>query len=73
MRDYRGRLIQYKDGQRVLRKPKKKIADCFETHTVTWFLPCQTLKGEAREILFVTGTAEKQFRQENNKLFIFEQ
>lgn len=60
MKDYRNRTIQYKDGKRVLYKPKKKIEACFEL---------QTLAFEAIENIPI----EKNIFNEWNKQYVMNQ
>ncbi|MEO7016537.1 MAG: hypothetical protein ABI067_08330 [Leifsonia sp.] len=35
-KDYRGRLITFKDGKRRFHRPTKKIENCFEIETISW-------------------------------------
>lgn len=71
MRDYRNRLIQYKDGQRIFHKPSKPIEKCFEVKDVTWWIIVADKKGKEHELIFYSGYNERSFRSENKDTFIF--
>jgi hypothetical protein len=71
MRDHRGRTIQYQDSRRIKHLPKKRIEDCFEVETISYFITYSNHKGKEFECSFVSANYERSFKQENKELFIF--
>lgn len=64
-KDYRGRTIIYKDGQRVLHQPTKTIQDCFECETISWQFKCiDQRNGEGIMITVASGDRERSIRKD---------
>lgn len=64
-KDYRGRRIIYKDGQRVFHKPTKRIEDCFQCETISWQFECVDKRnGETIVLTVASGERERQVRKD---------
>ncbi len=72
MIDHRGRLIQYKDGKRIKYLPKKAIEKCFEIEDIAWEIYfTSTIDNKLVYLKLASGTREREFKQQNKELFIF--
>lgn len=72
MRDYRNRPIQYQDGKRVFHKPVKPIERCFDIEDISWEIYFTSkIDDKPVYLKLASGTRERQFKQENKELFIF--
>jgi hypothetical protein len=70
-RDFRGRKMVFKDGKRVLHRPKKQIEDCFQVENVSWSFSGTDKTGKQTDFKTASATREREFRQENKHLFLF--
>lgn len=70
-KDYRGRLITFKDGKRRFHRPTKKIENCFEIETISWSFTGTDKAGKQTEFKTASATREREFRQENKHLYSF--